>query len=89
MATITQGILAGNLANGLNLLATFRQQLVATVAAGGQVTQITFMATGSLSPIQFNPPAPLTVADSANLLNEIVTLSDALAAEWTAQLNAL
>jgi hypothetical protein len=89
MATIPQGILAGNLANGLNLLALFRQQVAAAVAANGQVTQITFMVTGNLSPIQFNPPAPLTVADSANLLNEIVTLSDALASEWTAQLNAL
>jgi hypothetical protein len=89
MATIAQGLLAGNLANGLNLLTAFTQALTAAVAANAQVSQITFQVTGQLSPIQFNPPGPLTVADSAALLNDIIGLANALNGEWTAQLNAL
>jgi hypothetical protein len=89
MATIPQGILAGQLANGLNALTAFSQALTAAVGAGGQVAQLSFTVSGQIGPIMFTPPAPLTVADSANLLNEIITLAAALNAEWTAQLAAL
>jgi hypothetical protein len=85
MATIAQGIQAGNLANGLNALAAFVQALQAATIAGQQITQISVTCVG-LTNIQFYPPSALSVADSATLLNELITLSNALSAEWTAAL---
>lgn len=89
MATIAQGITAGNLANGLTSLPAFIQGLQAAVAAGGQLTQMSFNVTGQIGAMTFNPPGNLSVADTATLLNEIASLCNALAAEWTAQLNAI
>ena len=78
MATIAQGVQAGNLAAGLQSLTAFVQALNAAVAAAGQVTQISLSVNSQMNTITLNPPAPLTVSDSATLLNAIVSLAGGL-----------
>jgi hypothetical protein len=89
MATIAQGIEAGNLANGLNSLTAFIQALQAAVNAGAQVSGLSIGVSGSIPSIVFFPPGNLSVSDSAALLNELISLSNGLSSEWTATLASL
>ncbi len=85
MATIAQGQQAGILANGLVALQTFANALQAAINAGQSVNTVS-VACG-LTNISF--AAPISVSDSAVLLNALISLAGQLSAEWTNQLNAL
>jgi hypothetical protein len=89
MATVAQGITAGNLANGLTGLSQFVQALQAAVAAGVTVQRISIVTSDPLAPATFTPANPLTVADSAALMNALISLAGGLSTEWTNQLTAL
>jgi hypothetical protein len=88
MATIAQGVQAGQLAAGLTALQNFVTGLQAAVAAGNQVA-IVSVSLANQTALKFTPPSPLTAADSAALMNELVSLAGGLESEWTTQLTAL
>lgn len=90
MATIAQGIAAGNYANGLNALAAFIAALQAAVAANQSLFSIQIMVNGNVGPIVFMPPGgALSVADSKAYFNDQIALANQLTAQWTAALNVL
>ena len=91
MATIAQGQLAGNLANGIIAVQAFVASMQQAVTSGQQLSTIQFnsLVNQQASSIYFVSPAPISVSDSAIFYNTVISLFNSLIAEWTATLNTL
>ena len=87
MATIAQGQQAGQLASGLLALQTFINSAQVAVSAGVAVSAISISYAGTLPNSTFQ--ATFSAADSAVLLNALISLAGQLTTEWTNQLTAL
>ena len=87
MATIAQGLQAGQLANGLTSLQTFTSAIQAALTANATIYQFSIGINGVPAPVSIN--LPLSVTDSATFLNAALTLAGQLSTEWTNQLAAL
>lgn len=95
MASIAQGLVAGQLATGLNALAPFIAALQGIATNGGQISGLALTVlignggTASITGPAFASPAPLSVQDSAALATQLANMMIALQGEWTNQLTAL
>jgi len=86
MATVAQGIQAGQLANGIVDAQNFVASMQAAIAGGQTVFAIT-IGVNAISPIGFR--SPVNAADSAIFFNSMISLTNMLIAQWTARLDGL
>jgi hypothetical protein len=87
MATVAQGILAGQLAAQIQALQTLAAQLQSAVANNAQIVGISLL-TGA-TPTNIGQQVPFSVADSATMLNAAIVIISNNIATLTTQLAAL
>jgi hypothetical protein len=87
MATIAQGLQAGQLAAGIQALQSFAQQLQTALAANETIFSVTIGMTGTTPPIQIQ--VAMNATDSATVINGMVPVINGLITEWTNELEAL